>query len=56
MLVKTQSYVILVNHFNVMLVKTQNYLISVYCIAENFRQEFNFVAFVRAIFLTKLNS
>ena len=27
-----------------------------YGIAENFRQEFNFVAFVKAIFLTKLNS
>ena len=26
------------------------------CIARNFRQEFNFVAFVKAIFLTKLNS
>ena len=29
---------------------------SDYCIAEHFRQEFNFVAFVKAIFLTKLNS
>ena len=27
-----------------------------YCIAENFRQELNLVAFVKAIFLTKLNS